>query len=487
MAGIAGIFRDREGNGIVEKMLGSIKHRGPDSTSIYQKGEITAGVVASKLSEARGNGFAREGNIAVFFDGEIYNKRGPGESDAEVVLDLYARYGQVSPAYLDGVFACAVWNGSEVFLARDAVGVRPLFFGKTRGGKLCFASEMKALVGIAADVRELGPATTYSSNNGLGVVMPRYPEVEIPSTPEAAAKKLREYLFRAVEKHLEDGAVGGMLISGGLDSSVIAAIVHELDPGIGAFTVGAKGAPDLESAAIIAKHYGIEHHIYTFGIDEVTQLVPKAVRVLESFDEDCVSGTIANLIASSFASKTTNCILSGEGGDELNGGYHLLKELPTDEERLKTMRHLIDVAYNTALQRLDRAMMGNSINYRIPFLDSEVVAFCLQIPVRWKIYPAAGGKLIEKWLLREAFKDMLPVEIYTREKQHFSGGTMIDNLIDKVAEGKIGEHEFNEGARHTPTGYYLNTPKELWYYRLFKKNFPLPAFEKLVGRWDPTK
>ena len=473
-------------------MLDTIKHRGPDTIEICEKGQLVAGVAASNLGEARGNGFAKEGDIAVFFDGEIYNERSKGKSDAEVALDLYKQHGRVFPAYLEGVFACALSDGDNILLARDAVGVRPLYCGRTEEGTLCFASEMKALVGTVVDVWELRPATSYSADAGISGYIPRYPEVVIPNSLQGAANRLKVCLFRAVEKRLKDGAVGGMLLSGGLDSSVIAAIANELKPGIPAFTVGVEDAPDLVNAVIMAEHLGVQHHIRSFEVEEIIELVPEAVRSLESFDEDCISGAIANLFASSLASKYTKCILSGEGGDELYGGYHLLKELPTEDERLKMMGHLIDIAYNTALQRLDRAMMANSINYRTPFIDTEVIAFSLQIPVRWKVHPcirggSGNGKLIEKWLLREAFKDMLPEEIYRREKLRFSGGAGVDDLMDSVAEGKLADGEFDKESCYTDIGYRLNTPKELWYYNLFKENFPLPAFEELVGRWDPSK
>jgi asparagine synthase (glutamine-hydrolysing) len=487
MAGIAGIFGEQTKIETIKEMLHTIKHRGPDSIEIYQRGKLAAGTVASNLSDARGNATASEDGIAVFFDGEIYNKRNKGTSDAEVVLDLYQQHGRIFPAYLEGVFACAVSDGNEVLLARDAVGVRPLYWGKTADGAMCFASEMKALVGVAVDIWELRPATTYVSNPGIAGYIPRYPEIVMPDSPQKAAQQLREYLFRAVRRRLEDGAVGGLLLSGGLDSSIIAAIANELKPGMPAFTVGVKGAPDLKNAEIMAKHLGLEHHIYNFDLEAIIELVPTAVRSLESFDEDCISGAIANLFASSLASKFTNCILSGEGGDELFGGYHLLKELPTEDDRLKMMGRLIDVAYNTALQRLDRAMMANSINYRTPFIDTKVIAFALQLPVQWKVHDNGAGKLIEKWLLREAFKDMLPAEIYSREKLRFSGGTGTDNLMDKAAEDKLADGEFNGKSLYTAGAYRLNTPKEFWYYRLFKENFPLLAFEELVGRWDPNK
>jgi asparagine synthase (glutamine-hydrolysing) len=486
LAGIAGIVGSSVDKGNTSRMLNSIKHRGPDLENYYQMGTISAGVVASKLSSARGDGFAKKGNRAVLLDGEIYNTREKGVSDAEVVLELYNSFGWNFPAYMDGIFACAVIDGERLILARDSVGIRPLYWGTTAEGNLCFASEMKSLVGVADQIQELRPSTTFSSSNGLSEYIPRYPEVLIPEDFNEAAEKLRELIFKAVERRLEDDAVGGCFLSGGLDSSIIAALMSRFNPSLPAFTVGIEGAPDLKNANIMAEYLGIEHNVYTFSSREIRETLQNAVITLESFDEDCIMGAIANLIASAYASKYTNCLLSGEGGDELFGGYHLLKDLPTDSERLQMMKRLIAVAYNTAVQRLDRAMMGNSINYRIPFLDTEVTAYALQLPVRWKIHPQ-NVRQIEKYILREAFKDMLPEEIYTREKLRFSRGTGTENLIDEVTDGLIDATDFNEESRATEGGYYLNSPRELLFYRIFKHHFPSPGFENLVGRWDPYK
>ena len=487
MAGIAGVLGTDIDKKTTGKMLNAIKHRGPDVFRMHQTDYFTGGVASSDLSEERGDGFAQSGNITVLFDGEIYNKRTPGKTDADIALELYKDYGRTFPGRLEGVFACAVLDGEDVVLARDAVGVRPLYYSETADGDFCFASEMKALVDIVQEVAELLPSTTFSANSGLAGYLPQYPEIQMHGFANEAIAKLPEYLTKAVAKRLDDNAVGACLLSGGLDSSIIAAVANELKPGLPVLTVGTEGSPDLKNAVLMAEHLGMEHHIFTYDAEQIKEIIPKAVWALESFDEDCVSGAISNLFASAFASKFTNCILSGEGGDELFGGYHLLKDLPTESQRLKMMERLIEIAYNTALQRLDRSMMANSINYRTPFIDTDVIAFASQIPVQWKIHDDGNGRLIEKWILREAFKDILPKEIYLREKLRFSAGTGTDNLMDDIAKDEINDDDFNEASRNTIAGYYLNSPKELWYYNIFKENVPSVGFEKLVGRWDPGK
>jgi len=487
MAGIAGAFGPNTQGSLTEQMLQEIEHRGPDSIRMHRRGGLCGGVRASELSAARGDGFADRDGVTVLVDGEIYNSRAEGASDADVILDMYAKQGRTFARYLEGVFACAVSDGEQLLLARDGVGVRPLYWGTDRYGQLCFASEAKSLVGICEDVAELPPATTFSSISGLAGYVPRYPEVEVSDCFAEAAQDLRECVTRAVARRLDDGAVGACLLSGGLDSSIMACVAYQLGAKVPLVTVGIEGAPDLENAELLAKHLGGEHHVFLFEAEQIPQSVPRAVRVLESFDEDCVSGTISNLFASAKAREFTNCILSGEGGDELFGGYHLLKDLPTDAQRLKMMHRLIEVAYNTALQRLDRAMMGNGINYRTPFIDTEVVVLAMHLPVRWKIHGKGTGEPVEKYILREAFKDLLPEKIYKRRKLRFAAGSSTDDRMDEVARQETQVTELTDETRKTPEGYVLSSPKELWYYQLFKEQFPAPCFERLVGRWDPGK
>jgi asparagine synthase (glutamine-hydrolysing) len=488
MAAIAGIVGSDASRDRVESMLDTMKHRGPDARDLHQADGILAGIGAADLSPARGTGFATADGVTVLVDGDIYNDREAGQSDADVVLALYRQHGMAFAGHLEGVFGVAVIDGADVLLARDGVGVRPVYRGVTAGGGICFASEMKALVGVTEDAAELLPGTTFSTARGVAGYVPRLPVVALPDEWPEAARALRSCLTGAVQRRIEDGAVGACLLSGGLDSSIIACAAKELGADIPLLTVGYEGgAPDVDNAKIVAEHLGMRHEIRLFTANEIEELVPRAVGTMESFDEDCVSGTIANLFASELASRTTNSILSGEGGDELFGGYHLLKDVPTESGRLLMMKRLVEVAYNTAVQRLDRSMMANNIHYRTPFIDAEVMAFAAHLPVDWKIRRTSSGELTEKWLLREAFKDLLPDAIYRRRKLRFSGGTGTDDVMDRIARTHLRDDEFTEASRNTAEGYVLNSPKELWYYRLFKDQFPAPCFERLVGRWDPGK
>ncbi len=487
MTAIAGLIGETaESKSKVRSMLETMAHRGRDFENFETKEFGVMGVRAAELSFERGAGIARHGGTCLIMDGELYNQRGDNIDDAKFALQQYRRHGRGFARYLDGAFACAVFDHGELLLVRDSVGIRPLYYGRDGDGTFFFASEMKGLVGIVEEVRELLPGTICSDQAGVSAFLHEYPEVNIGRDFTSVRTQVRDNLVEAVRKRLADGAVGACLLSGGLDSSIIASVVHQLGFRMPLLTVGVEGASDVENAKVMAEYLGMEHHVRTFGREEIEEMVPCAVKALESFDEDCVSGTITNLIASGFAARWTNCILSGEGGDELFGGYHLLKEVEGEGPKLRMMEKLVAISYNTALQRLDRSMMGNGIHYRTPFLDDAVVALALQTPVSWKITENKEGEVVEKHILREAFRDILPETIYNRVKLRFAAGAGTDGLVDEIAAGQMEETEFDR-QRKSETGYELNSLKELWYYRIFREHFPDRAFERLVGRWDPFK
>ncbi len=487
MTAIAGISgRKQQGSEAVETILERTGHRGRGESRIVAFGSATLGARASRLSAARGDGLAREQDAVLVFDGELFNPEADGMADAEFALQMFRRHGRGFARHLDGVFACAVFDGRDLLLVRDGLGVRPLYYGRNQRGELAFSSEMKGLVGVREEIEELLPGTLCSQQAGVAAWLREYPPIHIGDDFPAVRKQVRETMTEAVEKRLADGAVGACLLSGGLDSTIIAAIVRELGVVMPLLTVGVEGASDIENAKLAAAELGMPHHIRVFDRRQIADQVPYAVAALGSFDEDCVSGAISNLFAADFARRWTDCILSGEGGDELFGGYHLLKDLNGEGTQLRMMDKLVAIAYNTALQRLDRSMMANSIHYRTPFLDDKVIALTRQIPVSWKIHQTAPARFVEKYILREAFRDILPDVIYRRVKLRFAAGTGTDGLMDEIARHQVSREEF---MAHGPTaaGYKLHSPKELWYYRIFREQYPAPSYEALVGRWDPFK
>jgi len=311
---------------------------------------------------------------------------------------------------------------------------------------------------------------------------PQLPEI---GDIEQTAKTLRNLLIDAVKIRMD--GVGAVSLSGGLDSSIIAVIAKEFNPNIKLVTGAVEKAPgpDLENAKLMAKYLGLEHHIYMITEDDIKNYISDAVWHLESFDEDCISGIISNFYVSRKVKEFTNLVLVGEGADELFGGYRMVLKNPkvkSDEQREQLAQKLLEISYNTALRRLDRAWMANAVVYQTPFLDTRIVGFSRQIPMRWKIY---GEKEIEKYILREAFRDMLPEKIANREKLRFAMGTGMDDVMDDIISEIINPDEI----KHRPKAAYglpFASFKELYYYDEFLQQFP-PSYEKQTIRWDPFK
>jgi asparagine synthase (glutamine-hydrolysing) len=421
------------------------------------------------------------------FDGEFENDRPDGQTDIELFQDYYEKYEQGAFSRLDGIFSCAVVEkDEEVILARDHVGSRPLFYGQN-DHTFYFSTEMKGLVDhLPFDIHELPPGHVFSSKKGLRPFEPFQPELpEFGDDIQLCARQLREILIDAVRKRMD--GVGGVSLSGGLDSSIIAAIAKEFNPHLKLFTgtIQASPGPDLENAKLMADFLGMEHHIYEITEKDITHFIPDAVWYLESFDEDCINGIISNYYVSRMVRQHTKSVLVGEGADELFGGYRMVLKNPkvkSDEQRERLAQKLLEISYNTALRRLDRAWMANGVDYQTPFLDSKVVAFSQKIPMSWKIY---GDNQVEKYILREAFRDMLPEKIANREKLRFSMGVGMDDVMDNIISGIIDPGELKKRPK-AAYGMPFASFKELYYYDLFLQQFP-PSYEKQTVRWDPFK
>jgi len=492
MASIAGmVSQNGKNNGKsleqLNRMLEDMRHRGPDNTIVRSLGNGGGALGANEINLVAKKSFCTslKEYPYILFDGEIFNGRSNGENDVELFREYYNRYGRDCFSHIEGGFSCAVVNeDGEVILARDHVGARPLFYG-SNNGVFYFSTEMKGLREYARKVEELRPGHLFSTKTDLSEFQPFVPDLPEPEDLKTAAKILRELLIEAVRKRM-DGA-GAVSLSGGLDSSIVAAIAKQFNPDLKLFTgtIAKAPGPDLENAKLMADFLGLEHYIYRITDEDIVNFLPESIWYLESFDEDCINGLISNYYVSKMASEFTNCVLVGEGADELFGGYRMVLKNPkvtSDEHREELAQKLLEISYNTALRRLDRAWMANGVNYETPFLDAKVVAFSRKIPMKWKIY---GEKQTEKFILREAFRDMLPEKIANREKLRFSMGVGMDDVMDEIVSQIIDPEEIKE-APQSAFGLRFASFKEIYYYEEFLKRFP-PYYEKQTVRWDPFK
>ncbi len=495
MACIAGIVSqhgkiDDDCAQMVGKILKDMRHRGPDNTCVRSIPDSRGAMGANEinLSPERTICSSLEDAPYILFDGKLFNERSDSsQRDIDLFIDLYQKYDRECFSHMDGSYVCAiVEKDDEVILARDGVGARPLFYG-WNGEVFHFSSEMKGLKDhVQFDIHELPAGYLYSSYDGLKKYEPFRPDVPDPGdTVAEAAAILRELLIDAVKRRMDDA--NAVSLSGGLDSSIIAAIAKTFNPDIKLFTGAVKRAPgpDLENAKLMADFLGLEHFVYEITDEDIDTIIPQAVWYLESFDEDCISGILSNYYVSKKVKEYSNAVLVGEGADELFGGYRMVLKNPkvkSPEQRDRLAKKLLDIAYNTALRRMDRSWMANSVAYKTPFLDTRVVAFAEKIPMKWKIY---GEKQIEKFVLREAFRDMLPEQIANREKLRFAMGTGMDDVMDDIIAAKIDPEEINRRPK-AAYGLRFASFKELYYYDEFLRQFP-PAYEKQTIRWDPFK
>ena len=493
MASIAGIVSQHgrisaDSAKQVGKMLNLMRHRGPDNNIIRSLTDDRGALGANEinLSPDRTYCSSLEEAPYVLLDGKLFNERSDGQNDISLFREYYEKHERDCFKYLEGSFSCAiVEKDDEVILARDAVGARPLFFA-SENNVFYFSSEMKGLKDhVQFNIQELPPGYIYSTKKGMKEFEPYTPEVPELGDLKETANILRELLIEAVEKRMDD--VNAISLSGGLDSSIIAVIAKEFNPDLHLFTGSVERfpGPDLENAKFMADFLGMEHHVYLISDQDISDFIPAAVWYLESFDEDCISGIISNYYVSKMVKEYSNAVLVGEGADELFGGYRMVLKNPkvqSNEQRERLAQKLLDIAYNTALRRLDRAWMANAVVYKTPFLDAKVVAFSKKIPMDWKIY---GEKQTEKYILREAFRDMLPEKIANREKLRFAMGTGMDDVMDEIVAEKIEPEEIKRRPK-TAYGLPFASFKELYYYDEFLRQFP-PSYENQTVRWDPFK
>ncbi len=479
------------------------RHRGPDWSGVYV--DDRALLVHERLAIVGVSSGAQplrsaDGGLALAVNGEIYNHRElrhelherydfQTESDCEVINALYREHGADFLGQLNGIFAFALWDrdAGRYLIARDPIGVCPLYMGHDAEGRLYVASEMKALVGVCNDIEIFPPGHYLDSTIGTPV---RYwtrdwREYENTKGVELAPGQLREAFEAAVHRQLMTDVPYGVLLSGGLDSSLVAACAarfakHRIEsddreeawwPRLHSFAIGLKGSPDLAAARIAAEALGTSHHEFVFTVEEGLDALPDVIRHIETYDVTSIrASTPMYLMARRIKAMGVKMVLSGEGSDEIFGGYLYFHKAPSAVAFHEETVRKIDALHLYDCNRANKAMAAWGVEARVPFLDLEFIDVAMSMDAEFK--RTRPGR-IEKAVLRDAFIGALPDSILWRQKEQFSDGvgySWIDSL-KAHAEKTISNAELAEAEAlfpYNPPG----TKEALMYRRLFAQAFP---------------
>ena len=527
MCGIVAIFNVKEQTPKLRtKALGmskKIRHRGPDWSGIHCSGSAILAHERLSIVDPESGGqplFSPDGKQVLAVNGEIYNHKEIRErykgrydfqtgSDCEVILALYRDKGVNFLENLNGIFAFALYDEEQdaFLIARDQIGVIPLYIGYNADGKVFVASELKALEGECERYEPFLPGHYYwSKDPGMKRWYKRdWMEYDNVKDNTASSDAIRKSLCAAVKRQMMSDVPYGVLLSGGLDSSVISAITEsyaerriETDsrsrawwPRLHSFAVGLKGAPDLAKARLVADHIGTVHHEINYTIQEGLDALRDVIYFIETYDITTVRASVPMyLLARVIKSMGIKMVLSGEGADEIFGGYLYFHKAPSAEEFHKeTVRKLSKLHLYDCL-RANKSLSAWGVEGRVPFLDKEFLDVAMRTNPKAKmcsVLPASrSGEAdpkasIEKRIVREAFEDMLPEEVAWRQKEQFSDGvgySWIDTLKKITSEAVTDEQ-----MAHAEERFPINTPlcKEEYYYRsIFEEHFPSESAARSV-------
>lgn len=488
------------------EMSKKIRHRGPDWSGIYSDEKaILSHERLSIVDPVSGKQplFSEDGKLVLSANGEIYNHRALRKqfegkynfqtaSDCEVILALYKEKGTGFIDEMNGIFAFALYDADkdEYFIARDHMGIIPLYMGWDANGTFYVASELKALEGVCTKIELFPPGHFLSSRDGeLTRWYSRdWTDYDAVKDNQTSIDEIHDALEATVHRQLMSDVPYGVLLSGGLDSSVTSAIAKkyaekriESDdtqaawwPQLHSFSVGLEGSPDLAAARLVADHIGTVHHEIKFTIQEGLDAIRDVIYNLETYDITTIrASTPMYLMARVIKSMGVKMVLSGEGADELFGGYLYFHKAPNAKEfHEETVRKLSKLHMYDCL-RANKSLAAWGIEGRVPFLDKEFMDVAMRMNPQDKMI---NGERMEKWVLRKAFESYLPASVAWRQKEQFSDGvgySWIDTL-KKVVAAEVTDEQLANAKYKFP----LQTPtnKEEFYYRsIFQEHFPSDA------------
>lgn len=487
------------------EMSKKIRHRGPDWSGIFSNEKaILAHERLAIVDPASGKQplFSEDKRYVLAANGEIYNHKEIRskfedsytfltQSDCEVIISLYQEKGDAFLDDLNGIFGFAIYDTEkdEYLVARDHMGIIPLYMGWDKQGTFYVASELKALEGYCNKIEVFPPGHYYTREKGLQKWYSRdWMEYEAVKENETSIKELQIALEDAVHRQLMSDVPYGVLLSGGLDSSITSAIAKKYAskriesgdredawyPQLHSFSIGLEGSPDLAAAKKVSDHIGTIHHEITFTIQEGLDAIKDVIYNLETYDITTVrASTPMYLMARVIKSMGIKMVLSGEGADEIFGGYLYFHKAPDAEEFHKETVRKLDKLYQYDCLRANKSLMAWGIEGRVPFLDKEFMDIAMRLNPQDKMI---NGERMEKWVLRKAFEEYLPKEVAWRQKEQFSDGVgynWIDTLKEVVEEAVTDEMLAN--AHHR---FPIQTPrtKEEYHYRsIFEEHFSSDA------------
>lgn len=508
MCGILAIIGKGKDETLVRELSKRMSHRGPDESDLHitERGHILAHERLSIIDLYSGKQPIQGSKSAwMVHNGEIYNHQElrdtvlkqhafRSKSDSEVIVHLYEEFGYDFVKMLDGDFAFVVIDGDDFIAGRDPLGVKPLYYGIDERGRTWFASEMKPLADQCKTFSTFPPGHYYTPKTGfVKYYRPEYEDYRKASKP-FEPKLIRESLTEAVRKRLMSDVPLGVLLSGGLDSSLTSAIASRLMKESGrklhSFSIGLDpSAPDAVAARKVAEFLGTEHEEVHFTIEEGIEILDKLIWHLETYDVTSVrASTPMYFLSKAITDKGIKVVLSGEGADEIFGGYLYFRNAPGTEEFQKETIERVQKLFTADLLRADKSTMAHGLEARVPFLDQDFLDVAMTIEAEQKQPKTYGG--VEKYILRKAFDTpedpYLPHEVLWRQKEQFSDGvgySWIDTLIE-YGSGQVTDEQMEQAAERFP----YNTPitKEAYFYRdIFHKHYPQKSAAQTVRKWIP--
>ena len=508
MCGILAIIGKGKDQELVKTLSKRMSHRGPDESDIHvtENGHILSHERLSIIDLHSGKQPIRGTSTAyMVHNGEIYNHQELRDgvlsghtfrtkSDSEVIVHLYEEFGTDFCNKLDGDWAFVVVDGDNYMAGRDPMGVKPLYYGLDDRGRMYFASEMKPIADQCKTLSTFPPGHYYTPTSGfVKYYKPEYEDFEKAVKP-LDLDLIRETLTEATRKRLMSDVPIGVLLSGGLDSSLTSAIASRLlkleGKTLHSFSIGLDAdAPDAKAARSVAEYLGTEHHEIHFTIEQGIKILDKLIWHLETYDVTSVrASTPMYFLSKAITDLGIKVVLSGEGADEIFGGYLYFRNAPTTEDFQKETIERVQKLFTADLLRADKSTMAHGLEARVPFLDKAFLDVSMLIQAEEKQPKTYGGK--EKYILRKAFdtpdNPYLPDAVLWRQKEQFSDGVgynWIDQLIE-YCNSKVSDAELATAKELYP----FNTPltKEAFYYRsIFHKYYPQVSAAQTVRKWIP--